>query len=305
MKASPLLRAWLRRLDAAGVRVRAAASTGPAGMTRSVCRSTRREGRSRSMPMPPCWRSAARAGRGLARTADGPMSLTQAGVDRVAAEAVELRFPRRLVASICKRHAGQPLKRIALSFGDHTRARRGDHHRERDRRRRDLCAVGGTCATRSTRAARPSLHIALRPDHGGGRRSNASSTLPRGKQSLSTFLRKALQPVAGRDRPAAGGHGGKARNARAGRARAARSMRCRSASPASRRSRARSRPRAASRSATRRALHAARRARASSSPARCSTGRRRPAAICCRRVSRPAWRRGVECWSGSRSTSLS
>ena len=71
MKASPLLRAWLRRLDAAGVRF--ALRHHWAGWDeRAPRRSRRRTARSRSRRTRPCWRSAARAGRGSARTAAGP-----------------------------------------------------------------------------------------------------------------------------------------------------------------------------------------------------------------------------------------
>ena len=90
-----------------------------------------------------------------------------------------------------KRHAGQPLKRIALSFGDHVMRGEAIITENGSRRRRDLCAV--TCAARCDRSktARPRLHIALRPDIWAKELERRLSA-PRGKQSISTFLRKAL-----------------------------------------------------------------------------------------------------------------
>ena len=79
MKASPLLRAWLRRLDAAGVRFALRHHWVGWDDDGASC-SKRRTARSRSRPTRPCWRSAARAGRGSARTAAGPTCSTRAGV---------------------------------------------------------------------------------------------------------------------------------------------------------------------------------------------------------------------------------
>ena len=70
MKASPLLRAWLRRLDAAGVRFALPPPLDRLGWRASHVRYAGRRDR-RSMRTPPCWRSAARAGRASARTARG------------------------------------------------------------------------------------------------------------------------------------------------------------------------------------------------------------------------------------------
>ncbi len=70
-KASPLLRAWLRRLDSAGVQF--ALRHRWTGWDRAaVCRFKRRTDRASSMPPPPCWRLAARAGRGSAPMDRGP-----------------------------------------------------------------------------------------------------------------------------------------------------------------------------------------------------------------------------------------
>ena len=70
-KASPLLRAWLRRLDAHGRAIRAAPPLDRLGRRRPSVVSKRRTDRAPSMRAPPCWRSAAQAGRGSAPTAHG------------------------------------------------------------------------------------------------------------------------------------------------------------------------------------------------------------------------------------------
>ena len=62
-------------------------------------------------------------------------------------------FPGRLVGPVSRRFAGQPLKRLALSFGDHVVRGEADHHRERDSR----AARSMRCRAR---CARPSPHMA-------------------------------------------------------------------------------------------------------------------------------------------------
>ena len=79
LKASPLLRAWLRRLDAAGVRF-GCAITGPAGTRRRAPVRDAGWPHRAFTPTPPSWRLAARAGRGSARTVAGRTCSTTAGI---------------------------------------------------------------------------------------------------------------------------------------------------------------------------------------------------------------------------------
>ena len=69
-KASPLLRAWLRRLDCDGRTTGAAPSLDRLGRARPAAFQTP-DGPHASRRARPCWRSAAQAGRGWARTAHG------------------------------------------------------------------------------------------------------------------------------------------------------------------------------------------------------------------------------------------
>ena len=296
MKASPLLRAWLRRLDAAGVRFalrhewtgwddaqRLTFDT-PDGAATVEADATVLALGGASWP---------RLG------SDGGWTdvLDRAGVRGLAAQAVQLRISRRLVGASSSVLPGSRLKRIAAVVRRSLHARRGDHHRDGDRRRRDLCAV--TSPARRDRTKRRSHAAASRcVPTSGPRSSNAGSTAPRGKQSISTFLRKALslspaeigllQEVTAR----------KARHAAAARTR---SPHQRGADPPHRRRADRARDldrgrRRIRRNSTRASCCAA--CPACSSPAKCSTGKRRPAATCCRRASRPAPRRDAARWSG-------
>ena len=142
MKASPLLRAWLRRLDAAGVSFKLRHRwTGWDDAGRLALRHTR--GRTRS--------SADATVLALGGASWPHLGSDGAWVDALsasrrrgrAAAAGQLRLSWSPgPTSSATRFAGQPLKRIALSFGDQQGARRSDRHRDGPRRRRHLCAVG-------------------------------------------------------------------------------------------------------------------------------------------------------------------
>ena len=186
MKASPLLRAWLRRLDAAGVRFalrhhfvgwddqRRLILQTPDGASRVEADATVLALGGASWP---------RLG------SDGGWAdiLTRAGVAIAQLRPSNCGF---LVAwsDLFLRFAGQPLKRIALSFGGHMA--RGEAIVTR------TGLEGGaiyalTAPLREAIAAHGEamLSIALRPDINDLERRLA---VPRGKQSISTFLRKAL-----------------------------------------------------------------------------------------------------------------
>ena len=283
MKASPLLRAWLRELDTLGVR----SSRGTAGRgweNRRLLFETPERARSRR-PTRRCWRSAARAGRGSALTALGSHAQGR-GRRGGAAAAGQLRLCGRLVGDVprpLRRPAAQAHRRCRS--GPH-RARRGDGHPRGTRRRRGLCAVGARCARRSDATAKAVLHIDLRPDHSAAiwprvsPRRAASSRFRRSCASGS-ILRRRHRPAAGGDRRDK--HPGMTPAALAALIKAV-PVRLTGVAPIAR------------------AISTAggitfdavdedfmlRKRRACSSPARCSIGRRRPAAICCRRASRRA-----------------
>ena len=212
MKASPLLRAWLRRLDAAGVRF--ALRHHWAGWDGRRLKFETPDG---AITVEADATVLALGGASWPRLgSDGGWAdaLARAGVAIAPLQPSNCGF---LVAwsDQFRRFAGQPLKRIALSFGDHTARGEAIITQSGTRGRRDLCAVAA--AARRHRGRRRSLlHHRAAPRH--HRTSNAGSMSPRGKQSISTFLRKALSLVAGRDRPAAGGDARQARGIAGGRA---------------------------------------------------------------------------------------
>lgn len=194
MKASPLLRAWLRRLDAQGVQLR----------LRHRWRGWDEQGRM-------CFDTATGAIRIAARAtvlALGGASWPRLGSDGgwvplLAAKGVAIAplrpancgFTTMWSALFADKYQGAPLKNIALSFGDRTV--RGEAVITREG------IEGGATyalsaplrdAILSTGEAR--LLIALRPDLAVGDIA-ARLAKPKGKQSLSTYLRKAagLTPV--------------------------------------------------------------------------------------------------------------
>ena len=291
-KASPLLRAWLRRLDSMGVQ----------------------------LALRHRWTGWDEQGRLRFQTPDGPRAIeTRATVlalggaswprlgsdgawaEMLAAKGVQI-SPLRPANSgftvawsdiFRDRFEGQPLKGVALTFGAHTV--RGEAIVTRTgieggavyalsaELREAICATG-----------QATLHVALRPDLDMDDLT-AKVSAPKGKQSLSNFLRKAanLSPVAiGLLQEAAKASGTVAGVAVAGR----------SCQPDQRRPDRAHRRRADRARDLDRGRH---RVRANSTPiscsaacpaclrpARCSTGKRRPAAICCRRRLRREPRRG-------------
>jgi uncharacterized flavoprotein (TIGR03862 family) len=189
MKASPLLRAWLRRLDAAGVRFalrhhwvgwddekRLAFAT-PHGPVHVDADATVLALGGASWP---------RLG------SDGGWTdvLTQAGVAVSPLKPSNCGF---LVgwSEHLKRHAGQPLKRIALSFRDHTT--RGEAIiTARGIEGHAIYALSAALRDAIDATGEATLQVALRPDLATDE-IGRKLTLPRGKQSLATFLRKTLK----------------------------------------------------------------------------------------------------------------
>lgn len=194
-KASPLLRAWLRRLDAAGVRF--------------VFRHR--------------WIGWDHDGRLLFRTADGEpaaearaivLALGGASWPRLGSDAawVEMLAAKGVTVATLKpancgfsvawsdvfrnRFEGQPLKGIALSFGSHTI--RGEAIVTSNGLEGGATyALAADLRTAVEKSGEAVLQIALRPDL-EPRELAKRLDAPRGKQSVSNFLRKAAQlpPVA-------------------------------------------------------------------------------------------------------------
>jgi uncharacterized flavoprotein (TIGR03862 family) len=189
MKASPLLRAWLRRLDAAGVRfalrhhwvgwddeARLAFAT-PHGPIHVDADATVLALGGASWP---------RLG------SDGGWAdvLMQAGV------AVSPLRPSNCGFLVgwsehLKRHAGQPLKRISLSFGDHT-VRGEAIITASGIEGGAIYALSAVLRHAIDAKGEATVHVALRPDLALDE-IGRKLTLPRGRQSLSTFLRKTLK----------------------------------------------------------------------------------------------------------------
>ncbi len=188
MKASPLLRAWLRRLDTRGVKFalrhewtgwddaqRLTFNT-PTGAISIETDATVLALGGASWPRLGSdggWADIV-ARRGVTVTA-----LKPANCGFLAAWSEHLR-----------RHAGQPLKRIALSFGD--QAMRGEAIiTETGIEGGAVYALSSALRDAIAQSGEATLHIALRPDI-WARELERRLAAPRGKQSLSNFLRKAL-----------------------------------------------------------------------------------------------------------------
>jgi uncharacterized flavoprotein (TIGR03862 family) len=194
-KASPLLRAWLRRLDTAGVRF-----------------AFRHR-----------WTGWDPEGRLLFQTPDGPhmvdtnatvLALGGASWPRLGSDGAwtEMLAAKGVTVSPLRpansgftvawseifrdRFEGQPLKGVALSYGPHSV--RGEAVVTRTGIEGGaVYALSAELREAVLRDGQATLQVALRPDVGAGDLS-AKLSVPKGKQSLSNFLRKTagLSPVA-------------------------------------------------------------------------------------------------------------
>ena len=194
-KASPLLRAWLRRLDSMGVRL----------ALRHRWTGWDEQGRLRfQTPVGPhasrrarrCWRSAAQAGRGWAPTAHGSKTLAAKGVQISPLRPANSGFTVAWSDIFRDRFEGQPLKGVALTFGEHSV--RGEAVVTRTGIEGGaVYALSAELREAIIRSGQVTLHVALRPDL-DMKDLTAKVSAPKGKQSLSNFLRKAvgLSPVA-------------------------------------------------------------------------------------------------------------
>jgi uncharacterized flavoprotein (TIGR03862 family) len=186
MKASPLLRAWLRRLDAAGVTFALWHEWTGWDDEKRLTFSTS-EG---SVAVKADATILALGGASWPRLgSDGGWTdlLTREGVRVSPLKPSNCGF---LVdwSDHLKRHAGQPLKRIALSFGEHT-VRGEAIVSETGIEGGAVYALSSHIRDAITAKGDATLYVALRPDV-WVKEIERKSAIPRGKQSLSNFLRK-------------------------------------------------------------------------------------------------------------------
>ena len=193
-KASPLLRAWLRRLDAMGVRL----------VLRHRWTGWDEQGRLRfQTPAGPQVREA-----GAAVLALGGASWPRLGSDGAWSEILAARGVKisPLRPANCgftvpwsdifrDRFEGQPLKGVALACGAHSV--RGEAIITRTGIEGGAVYALSAELREAVDKGRVTLHVALRPDL-EMKELTAKVSVPKGKQSLSNFLRKAvsLSPVA-------------------------------------------------------------------------------------------------------------
>jgi len=195
MKTSPLLRAWLRRLDAAGVALRlrhrwtgwdtagALLFGTPEGPVTIKADATVLALGGASWPQ-------------LGSTGAWADVLRAAGVRIVPLQPANCGFLAPWSEVFRTRFAGQPLKRLELSFGAH-KVRGEALITETDLEGGGIYALSAPLREAIARDGAAVLHIDLRPDITEGELEKRLTT-PRRRQSLSTFLRKAagLSPAA-------------------------------------------------------------------------------------------------------------
>jgi uncharacterized flavoprotein (TIGR03862 family) len=187
MKSSPLLRAWLRRLDAAGVRFAfrhrwtgwdgaRLAFEAPDGVIAVEADATVLALGGASWPR-------------LGSDGAWVLPLTQAGITVAPLKPANSGFLISWSQHFVK-FAGAPLKRVALTFGD--RHVRGEAIiTATGLEGGALYALSGPLRDALHASGQAVLFIALRPDIPADELERRLSA-PRAKQSLSTFLRKAL-----------------------------------------------------------------------------------------------------------------
>jgi len=194
-KASPLLRAWLRRLDANGVRL--ALRHRWAGWNDDGHLSF--ETPQGQVAVKAAATVLALGGASWPRLgSDGHWVdlLRQRGVNIAPLRPANCGFTVAWSDKFSERFAGQPLKNIELRFGSQTV--RGEAMISRDGIEGGaIYALASVLRDEIARAGQATLHLAPRPDLDQPRLIERLSK-PRGKQSFATYLRKAagLAPVA-------------------------------------------------------------------------------------------------------------
>ena len=194
-KASPLLRAWLRRLDALGVQFRprhhwvgwngdgALSFVGPAGRFTLQADATVLALGGASWPR-------------LGSDGGWVDALIGSGVEVTPLAPANCGFMVDWSDVFRNRHAGQPLKRVELTFADRT-ARGEVIVTQSGLEGGAIYALSPALREAIGATGEAILHLDLRPDSAAAALESRLAA-PRGKQSLSTFLRKtvALAPVA-------------------------------------------------------------------------------------------------------------
>ena len=202
-KASPLLRAWLRRLDAIGVQF----------ALRHRWTGWDEDGRLRFETPDGTRAVEARATVLALGGASWPrLGSDGAWVETLAAKGVTISPLRPANCGFTvawsdifrDRFEGQPLKGVALSFGPHTRARRSRRSPAQASKAARSMRCRPICARRSPRPGRATLHIALRPDL-DTQRSDRASVCAAGQTIAFQFPAQGRASVAGCHRPVAGG----------------------------------------------------------------------------------------------------
>jgi uncharacterized flavoprotein (TIGR03862 family) len=188
-KASPLLRAWLRRLDAMGVKL----------ALRYHWIGWDEQGRLRfQTPVGPHVVETSATVLALGGASWPRLGSDGAWVETLVARGVQISPLRPANSGFAvawstifrDRFEGQPLKGVALSFGAHTI--RGEAIVTRTGIEGGaIYALSADLREAVDRSGRATLHIALRPDL-DMKELIAKVSAPKGKQSLSNFLRKAV-----------------------------------------------------------------------------------------------------------------
>ena len=205
MKTSPLLRAWLRRLGATGVRFKPRHRwTGWDADGRLMFSS--QEGDVAVKPMRRCWRWAAQAGLNWGPMAVGPDRFRRRR-PRDAAATGQLRLSRRSGRDIFRtRFAGQPLKRLELSFGGQ-KVRGEAIITETGLEGGGIYALAAPLREAIVDTGEAILHVDLRPDVDARRAGNASRCASR--QTIALHLpAQGGKPISCGDRAAARSGGG-------------------------------------------------------------------------------------------------
>jgi uncharacterized flavoprotein (TIGR03862 family) len=194
-KASPLLRAWLRRLDASGVRLALRhrwAGWDDDGRLLFATPQGQATVKADAAVLALGGASWPRLG------SDGHWVelLTQRGVSIAPLRPANCGFTVAWSEKFSDRFAGQPLKNVELRFGTNTV--RGEAMISRNGIEGGaIYALASVLRDEIVRTGQATLRLALRPDL-DQRRLLERLTKPRGKQSFATYLRKAagLAPVA-------------------------------------------------------------------------------------------------------------
>ena len=166
---------------------------GPAGTRRARCTSTRRTDASRSTADATVLALGGASWPRLGSDGGWVDVADAAGIAVTPLQPANCGFVVAWSEQFRERFAGQPLKRHRAVVRRAQRARRGDHHRDAGIEGGAVYAL--SAALREAHRSRPARRIAAASTCAPTLRWTSSSArlaAPRGKQSLSTFLRKAL-----------------------------------------------------------------------------------------------------------------